>query len=55
MLTMLIKNYCVNGVINVKPIYLNKHVFTRLFKIIMKNYNLLLQRKCSLKLRIKKV
>ena len=28
MLTMFIKTYCVNVAVNIKPIYLNEHVFS---------------------------
>ena len=50
---MFIKAYCVNFLIHIKPIYVDKHMFLCLFTIINENYNFLMQR-CSLKLRIKK-
>ena len=33
---MSIKAYCVNAAVNIKPIYLNKHMFLCLFTIIVK-------------------
>ena len=47
---MFIKGYCVNVVATVKPIYLNKHVFSRLFTARKKGYHLLLRRKSALKI-----
>ena len=47
---MFIKGYCVNVVVTVKPIYLNKHVFSRLFTARKKGYHLLLRRKSALKI-----
>ena len=53
MLTMSIKAYDVNVVVNIKPIYLNKHVF--FLTIVMESFNLLLRRKCLLKVIFKNV
>ena len=50
MLTMFIKGYCANVVVTAKPIYLNKHFFSRLFTPRKKGYHLLLRRKSALKI-----
>ena len=55
MLTITLKAYSADAVVNIKPIYLKKLIFLWLFTIIKDNYNILLQRKCSLKVRSKKV
>ena len=48
--------YFIDVVVHIMPIFLKKHVvFLCFFTIIKENYNLLLQRKCLLKLRFKKV
>ena len=56
MLAMFFKYYCVTAVVSIKPIYLNTRFCVSLY-----NYNrlktifFLLRRKCSLKVRFKKV
>ena len=56
MLTLFIKSYCVNVIVNLKSMYVKKNTcFRMFFTIIKKSYNLLLQRKCSLHVRFKKV
>ena len=53
MLTITLKAYSADAVVNIKPIYLKKRIFLWLFTIIKDNYNILLQ--SSLKVRSKKV
>ena len=47
---MFIKGYCANVVVTAKPIYLNKHFFSRLFTARKKGYHLLLRKKSALKI-----
>ena len=49
---MSIKAYCAYVIVNIKPIYLNKNVFFRVFLQLKENYN---QKKYSLKVKLKKV
>ena len=49
MLTIFIEAYSVNAVVNIKPIYLNKHLFHVSFAVIKKNYNLYGWKNISLK------
>ena len=57
MLTMFIKTYWINIVVKTQPNYLNRHVFSpvslQLWRILY--YNLLLRKKCSLKVKLKEV
>ena len=53
MLTMFIKTYCVNVAVNIKPIYLNEHVFSHVSLQLKRKIQSFIAKK-MLKMRFKK-